>query len=155
MPEQSTTAAPMTPEEIAKSVGGTVVPEKDEWDQGEKIKSGWIKLKVNESVKGTLVGKKYQKGKMGYGDQWVYELLINNAVMNIGFGIDKSYINNKLRNVVVGQIVMIKRKEDAPSKKYPGKFANSYDARLFGIDPDYKEGSADEEETVNPDPSFV
>jgi hypothetical protein len=153
MPEQSTTAIPMTPEEIAKSVGGTI---KDEWEQGEEIKGGWVKLKVGESVKGTLVGKKFQKSnKPGFKDQWVYEILVNGAVINIGFSIDKNFINNKLRNVVVGQIVMIKRKEDAPSKMFPGKKANSYDARLFGIDPDYKEGASDEEETVNPDPSFV
>lgn len=148
MPEQTVSA-----EDVAKAMGGTI---KDEWESGEEIKGGWIKLKENESVKGTMVGKRFQKSnKPGFKDQWVYELLVGNGVMNIGFSVDKTYINNKLKNVVVGQIVMIKRKEDAPSKMFPGKKANSYDARLFGIDPDYKEGSADEEETVNPDPSFV
>lgn len=139
----------MTPEEVAKNVGGTVVPD-NEWDKGEDIKSGWIKLQVNEAVKGTLVGKHFQKSnKPGFKDQWVYELLIGTGVMNIGFSVDKTYINNKLKNVVVGQIVMIKRKEDVPSKMFPGKTANSYNARLFGIDPNYKDSEEEESDEIN------
>jgi hypothetical protein len=132
----------MTNEEVIKNVGGKVV---DEWEQGEEIKAGWIKLKENESVKGTLVGKHFSKSnKPGFKDQWVYEILVGQGVMNIGFSVDKTFINGKLKNVVIGQIVMIKRKEDVPSKMFPGKTANSYDARLFGIDPDYKSNEEEE-----------
>ena len=139
----------MTNEAIIASVGGKIV-EDSEWTRGEEIKAGWIKLKENESVKGTMVGKKFQKSnKPGFKDQWVYELLIGQGVMNIGFGIDKTFINNKLKNVVIGQIVMIKRQADDPSKMFPGKVANSYDARLFGIDPNYKDNEEEESDEIN------
>ena len=140
----------MTPEELAKQVGGTVVPD-NEWDKGEDIKSGWIKLKENESVKGTLVApRRFQKSnKPGFKDQWVYELLVGTGVMNIGFAVDKTFVNNKLKNVGVGQIVMIKRNADFPSKMFPGKVANSYDARLFGLDPNYKDSEEVVDDEIN------
>jgi hypothetical protein len=140
----------LSAEEIAKQVGGKVV---DEWETGQEIKAGWIKLPAaGDSVKGTLVNKRYQKSnKPGFKDQWVYELLVDGGVVNIGFSIDKTFLNNKLKNVVVGQIVMIKRMPDFPSKMFPGKFAASYDARLYGMDPDYKDETVDEEENVGPE----
>jgi hypothetical protein len=140
----------LTAEEVAAQVGGTVV---DEWESGQDIKAGWIKLATaGESVKGTLVNKRYHKSNTpGFKDQWVYELLVDGAVVNLGFSIDKTFINQKLKNVVVGQIVMIKRMPDFPSKMFPGKFAASYDARLYGMDPDYKDESVDEEEKVGPE----
>lgn len=133
----------LTPEEVSAQVGGK--PVADEWDQGEEIKAGWIKLNENESIKGTLIGKKYQKSnKPGYEDQWVFEIKIGLGVMNIGFGISKTFILNKLKNVVIGQIVMIKRFADVPSTKFKGKFASSYDVRIFGMDPEYNDETANE-----------
>lgn len=133
----------LTAEEVAAQVGGKVV---DEWETGQEIKAGWIKLKeAGESVKGTLLSKRIQKSnKVGFRDQWVYELLVDGGVVKVGFSVDKTFLNNKLRNVVVGQIVMIKRMPDFPSVNFKGKMAASYDARLYGMDPDYKDDSSED-----------
>jgi hypothetical protein len=131
------TTAPMTVEQIASSVGGQVV--NDGWDSGEEIKAGWAKLDVGESIKGTLVNKRVQKATIvGYPDQWVYEIKEDDGSLSfIGLSIDKTYINNKLKNLQIGQIIMIKRFADVESKKYKGKYAKSFDARLFGMDEAY------------------
>ena len=145
---EQTQAAPLTPEQIAAQVGGKVI--EDDWDKGEDIRSGWIKLAVDESVKGTFVGKRYQKSnKPGFKDQWVYELKVDGAILNIGFSIDKTFINGKMKNVVAGQIVMIKRFADVPSKMFPGKMANSYNVRMFGMDPDYNDAAPEEDGEIN------
>ena len=122
----------------------------DGWDEGEDIKTGWIKLEVDQSARGTFLGKRYQKTNIpGFADQWVYELKVVDAILSIGFSIDKTFINTKLKNLVVGQVVMIKRFADVPSKKYPGKFAASYNARLFGMDPDYSDAASEDDIPVD------
>jgi len=143
VPTPIESSSTLSEEQILSQTGGKVV-NGDDWDQGDEIKAGWVNLEVGESVKGTLINKRVQKSNVqDYPDQWVYEIKKEDGVVIfIGFSIKKTFINNKLKNLQIGQIVMIKRFEDVPSQKFKEKdgspkMAKSYDARLFGMDENY------------------
>lgn len=139
-------------EELAKATGGEVASN-EEWESGEEIPSSWFKFEnVGDMVKGTLVSKRFQKSQDPiYPDQWIYELKTEKGVIT-KVGISKSFVNDKMRYIVEGQIVAFKFTKEVPSQKYKGKFAKSIDVRVFGMDPDYSaEQQAVDEDEINVD----
>jgi len=136
-------------EQIANEVGGKVV---DDWDSGQEVPSSWFKFdEIGKMIKGTLVGKRFQKSSNPiYSDQWVYELKTENGIITkIPIGINRTFVNDKMKYVAMGQIVAFKYVKDVPSEKFKGKIAKSIDVRLFGIDNDYKEEEVPADNDIN------
>jgi hypothetical protein len=145
----------MTNEEIIKNVGGKVV---DDWESGEEIPSSWFKFdEVGKMIKGTLVGKRYQKSNnQMYGDQWVYELkTAEGAITKVPIGVNRPFVNDKMKYVAMGQIVAFKYTKDVDSQKFKGKKAKSIDVRLYGLDPDYKDEEIVDDEIAVKDIPFA
>ena len=71
----------------------------------EKVMPQWMKfVNAGDSVQGTYVGKIVGQ-KDGYGnEQIIYQLLQDNGeVINVGFGLNKKFINQDMQNVKFGQ----------------------------------------------------
>lgn len=144
---------PMTPEQVAQAVGGKVISN-DDWDNGEEIPSSWFKFQnVGDMIKGTLVGKRFQKSNNPvYPDQWVYELkTAEGMITKVPIGVNRPFVNDKMKYVATGQIVAFKYTKDVPSQKFKGKVAKSIDVRLFGMDVDYKDEEAPIDEDIKVD----
>ncbi len=116
----------------------------DDWDKGEEIPSAWFKFEnVGDMIKGTLVGKTYKKSDNPiYADQWVYELNIGGGqVTKVPMPTTRSFVNDKMKYVSIGQIVAFKFTKEVPSEKFKGKFAKSIDVRVYGFDQTYRDDS--------------
>jgi hypothetical protein len=132
-------AKKLSAEAVAEEMNGKVV---DDWDQGEEIPSSWFKFdEVGKMVKGTLIGKRFQKSNDPvYPDQFVYELkTADGMITKVPIGVNRPFVNDKMKYVAMGQIVAFKYVKDVESQKFKGKFAKSIDVRLYGFDPDYKD----------------
>lgn len=123
-------------------VTGAAPETQDDWDKGEEIPSAWFKFdEVGKMIKGTLIGKRYQKSNdPTYKDQWIYELKTEDGmVVKVPIGVERTFVVDKMKYVATGQIVAFKYTKDVPSQKFKGKMAKSIDVRLYGLDPDYQD----------------
>jgi len=120
----------------------------DDWGNAQEVKSNWFKFEeVGDKIKGTLIGKRFQKSNMpGYQDQWVYELKAEDGtVFNVGISCGKEGTIQRLNNCKMGEIIGILFEKEGEAKKgfKPAKFLKVV---TFGMDETYNEGFADAEE---------
>jgi len=98
----------------------------------EKIMPTWMKfINAGDSVQGTYVGKIV--GQIdGYGnEQIIYQLLQDDGtVMNVGFGVNKKFLNQDMESVKFGQIIGFKYKGTISVKDKFGKPVNVKDFAL-------------------------
>jgi hypothetical protein len=121
----------------------------DEFSQDKVPNSNWFKFeKVGDFVKGTLSEKGTKKGSDGFKDQIIYNLVNAKAVQGgktlseteYTVGISSDYVNSRLKNVVIGDIMGVKfdkEVETSTSKKFKNP-AKSLLPNVFGKDPDFK-----------------
>ena len=119
----------------------------DNWGDAKEVQSNWFKFeKVNDRIKGTLLGKKLQPGQDAYPDQWVYQLKREDGnVWNVGISVGKVGTIERMNNVKIGEIVgILFEKQGEPSKKgyAPAKMLKVFS---FGMDPNYSEMDGGEE----------
>lgn len=120
----------------------------DDWGNAQEVKSNWFKFEeVGDKIKGTLIGKRFQKSNIpGYQDQWVYELKMEDgAVFNTGVSCGKEGTIQRLNNCKMGEIIgiLFEKEGEAKNGKKPAKFLKVV---TFGMDETYNDGFADAEE---------
>jgi hypothetical protein len=127
-----------------------VMSEQSKWESAQEIPSNWFKFeKVGDEVEGTLINK--TKRESSYGEQVVYELKQSNGdIINVGIRVsEKNYLNNKLRHVPYGKIIIFKFTKEVESKAFKGKMAKSIDAKILGDDENYSIADSVGGETVD------
>ena len=104
--------------------------------------------KVGDKIKGTLVGKREQKGENGFQDQMIFELkLEDGSYCNVGIGKSKKFVIERMRRAVFGQRVGFLFSEEIPSKTKGYANAKSIRVYLGAMDENYK--SVDTEQEFN------
>lgn len=99
----------------------------------EKVMPTWMKFtNAGDSIQGTYVGK-ITGQRDGYGnEQVIYQLLQEDGtVMNVGFGVNKKFINQDMDKVKFGQIVGFKYKGMISVKDKFDKPVNVKDFALY------------------------
>ena len=132
--------------------------EKDDFFSDENIaQATWFKFEnVGDSVKGTLLSKRTQKGVDQFPDQEVYELRQEDGtIVNIGISVNKRYIIDRVRNVKLGQIVGFMFKDEKASKTKGYAPAKSIEVYVGEMDPNYElevfAENRDDTEEINPE----
>ena len=113
----------------------------------KEVESNWFKfITVGDSIKGTLINKRYQKGQDAFPDQWVYEIKKEDGqVFNVGISVNKSGTIQRLNNCQIGQIIEIEfEKEGEPGGKGFAK-AKYLKVYSYGMDDSYREVTISEE----------
>jgi hypothetical protein len=119
----------------------------DKFAGGQEVQANWYKFDtVGDGIKGTLVGKHFQKGNAQFGDQWVYEIKTEDeGIMNVGISTKKEGTVQRLNKCKMGEIVgVLFEKEGEPPVAgfHPAKYLK---VLTFGIDPNYNAFAGGEE----------
>jgi hypothetical protein len=88
----------------------------------EKVMPEWMKfVNAGDAIQGTYVGKIV--GQIdGYGnEQVIYQLLKDDKIVNVGFGLNKKFLNKDMESVKFGQIIGFKYKGKVEVKDKFGK----------------------------------
>jgi|ERR1035437_3690032 hypothetical protein len=120
----------------------------DDFEGGQEIKSNWWKpVNVGDRIKGTLMGKRFQKSNMpGFQDQWVYELKKSNGnIWNVGIPLSKTGTWQRLNSCQLGEIVGVLFEKEGEKPKNGFHAAKLLMTKTFGMDPDYKAFEGDSE----------
>src|ERR1035437_1208824 len=103
----------------------------------EKVMPQWAKfVNAGDSVQGTYIGKIV--GQIdGYGnEQIIYQLLQEGGeIINVGFGLNKKFINRDMETVKFGQIIGFKYKGKVLVKD---KFGKAVEVKDFSLHHDPK-----------------
>lgn len=102
----------------------------------EKVMPEWMKfVNAGDSIQGTYVGKIV--GQIdGYGnEQIIYQLQNGDKVVNVGFGLNKKFLNRDMESVKFGQIIGFKYKGKVEVKD---KFGKSVSVKDFSLHQDPK-----------------
>ena len=103
----------------------------------EKTVPSWAKFVNNgDSVQGTYVGK-ITGQKDGYGnEQIIYQLLQeDDSIINVGFGLNKKFLNKDMESVKFGQVIGFKYKGKVEVKD---KFGKPVSVKDFSLHQDPK-----------------
>jgi hypothetical protein len=103
----------------------------------EKAMPQWMKfVNPGDSVQGTYVGKIIGQFD-GYGnEQIIYQILQDDgSIMNVGFGLNKKFINNDMATVKFGQIIGFKYKGKVLVKD---KFGKQVEVKDYSLHQDPK-----------------
>ncbi len=103
----------------------------------EKPMPQWAKfVNAGDSVQGTYIGKIVGQ-KDGYGnEQIIYQLLQEDGeIMNVGFGLNKKFINSDMESVKFGQIIGFRYKGKVTVKD---KFGKTVEVKDFSLHHDPK-----------------
>lgn len=108
------------------------------WEGGKEVQAAWFKFNaVGDGVKGTLIGKKLQKGTVPFPDQWVYELQTEDGPMNVAVSVNKKGTVQRLNSCKIGEIIgILFESESEPQTK---GFAKTKNLKVlsWGMDPNY------------------
>jgi len=102
----------------------------------EKVMPEWMKFQnAGDAIQGTYVGKIV--GQIdGYGnEQIIYQLLRDDKVVNVGFGLNKKFLNKDMETVRFGQIIGFKYKGKV---EFKDKFGKSVSVKDFSLHQDPK-----------------
>lgn len=115
----------------------------DELSGGEEVKSTWFKFeKVGDYIKGTLLGKRFQKGTEPYPDQWIYEIKNKDGVVNnVGISSRKLGTIQRLNSCQMGEIIAIVFDKELPPVTKGMKGAKALVVKTWGMDPTYEVAS--------------
>lgn len=114
------------------------------WEGGQEVPSNWFKFeKVGDKIKGTLINKRFQAGTPPYGDQWVYELkLEDGSIWNVAVSAKKSGTIQRLNSCKIGEIIGIVFKSEGESAVKGGHPAKNLQVVTFGMDKTYEVADA-------------
>lgn len=102
----------------------------------EKVMPEWMKfVNAGDAIQGTYVGKIV--GQIdGYGnEQIIYQIAKDDKIVNVGFGLNKKFLNKDMESVKFGQIIGFKYKGKVEVKD---KFGKPVSVKDFSLHQDPK-----------------
>lgn len=108
------------------------------WEGGKEVQAAWFKFNaVGDGIKGTLTGKKLQKGTAPFPDQWVYELQTEDGPMNVPVSVNKKGTVQRMNSCKIGEIVGLLFEKEIPAATKGFAATKQLKVLSWGMDPNY------------------